>query len=121
MAYKNPHDPRLLQKRREHYHANKEQYFARNRQQKLDARAFIVASKDVPCADCGNRYPSYVMDFDHLGDKKFNISNMTARGMAQLQAEIAKCEVVCSNCHRIRTHERLVEKGLAQDEKDVLD
>ena len=48
------------------------------------------------------------MDFDHLRDKKFNISNSMGMPEAALLAEIAKCEVVCSNCHRIRTEKRRV-------------
>jgi hypothetical protein len=52
-------------------------------------------------------YPPYVMDFDHLDGKEFTISSSGADySHAKLVAEIAKCEVVCSNCHRQRTHER---------------
>jgi len=48
------------------------------------------------------------MDFDHLRDKKYNISNMVCSdyGVA-LMEEIEKCELVCANCHRIRTQKRL--------------
>jgi len=62
-----------------------------------------------PCTDCGRYYPSYVMQFDHVsGDKKFNISK-ASRGFtstARLEAELAKCELVCANCHAIRGHDR---------------
>jgi hypothetical protein len=61
----------------------------------------------TPCADCGVLYPYYVMDFDHIdGDKKFNLANSTQQGFLIVKKEIEKCEVVCSNCHRIRTHNR---------------
>jgi len=71
----------------------------------------LQTAKNVPCADCGNRYPYYVMDFDHRpGEKKcFNLANVAGQtriSMARLKAEIAKCDVVCANCHRIRTYER---------------
>lgn len=61
-----------------------------------------------PCADCGNNYPYYVMDFDHLpGHIKSNmIAHMKTNSWEVILAEIAKCELVCSNCHRIRTHTR---------------
>lgn len=55
------------------------------------------------CADCGIT-DARVLDFDHLRDKKFNISY--GRGYfswEKLLIEIEKCEVVCANCHRIRT------------------
>lgn len=65
--------------------------------------AFRRAEKDRPCADCGGRFPPECMDFDHVrGKKAFDIgkSNFT---LARLASEIKKCEVVCANCHRIRT------------------
>ena len=74
-------------------------------------RALASKAKDVPCADCGLKYPSYVMDFDHVrGEKKGNIATMVgvATALKTLLAEIEKCEVVCSNCHRHRTHARAV-------------
>lgn len=67
------------------------------------------AAKDAPCADCKIQYPPYVMDFDHVrGTKLFNISVAFANRypIDKTLAEIAKCDVVCSNCHRIRTHQR---------------
>ncbi len=69
-------------------------------------REIIIAAKSVPCADCGVQYPPCVMDFDHVtGEKRFNVGNVvwSRTTTAALLAEIAKCEVVCSNCHRIRT------------------
>lgn len=59
--------------------------------------------------DCGIRYPTYVMDYDHVrGVKRNTIARVVtnATSLAVLQEEIAKCDVVCSNCHRIRTHGR---------------
>lgn len=50
------------------------------------------------------------MDFDHLGDKRFLISSAARRGISfdKIKQEIAKCEVVCANCHRNRTHMRML-------------
>lgn len=64
--------------------------------------------KDKPCVDCGIKYPPYVMDFDHIGtDKQFNVSDALNRKSVRLiLAEIEKCELVCANCHRIRTYSR---------------
>jgi len=79
-------------------------YHTNSRQRR---REFIDKLKDVPCVDCRVKYPSYVMDFDHVrGEKVMDISDMigVAVSMEKLLDEIAKCEVVCSNCHRERTH-----------------
>jgi hypothetical protein len=70
-------------------------------------RAEIHAFKEVPCLDCGIQYPTYVMDYDHRGDKKFGIAKAAAcKNMSELLVEIAKCDVVCANCHRERSHQR---------------
>lgn len=75
--------------------------------QRLKKLAVVQAKKNVPCADCGQIFPPVVMDFDHIGEKSFTISGrISARSIEGLLAEIAKCEVVCANCHRLRTHAR---------------
>ena len=75
-----------------------------------EIRNLIIESKSVPCKDCGQRFPTYCMDFDHLpGYKKiFNISKYQRqnKSLQQVINEITKCEVVCANCHRIRTFTR---------------
>ena len=65
----------------------------------------IREAKAVPCADCGGEWPYYVMHFDHVrGKKKFNISNARRNLMSieTLREEMAKCDVVCANCHALR-------------------
>ena len=50
------------------------------------------------------------MDFDHIGSKRLEVSRLVfVSGTAALLEEIKKCEVVCANCHRIRTMRRLTE------------
>lgn len=60
------------------------------------------------CKDCGEKDPR-VLDFDHLGDKKFEISQMVnrhTRSWKAIEEEMAKCEIVCANCHRKRSFAR---------------
>ncbi len=81
----------------------------RNRKAKEKLRAIVIAAKNVPCLDCKRSYPSYVMDFDHVrGNKVADISLLVQKICTQkvLLEEIAKCEVVCANCHRERTFNR---------------
>lgn len=48
-----------------------------------------------------------VLEFDHLGDKNFNISGgLAGKPWAVVLREIEKCEVVCANCHRRRSAKR---------------
>lgn len=66
-------------------------------------REVIEQAKDAPCMDCGQRYPHYVMDFDHRDPTEKLFSVGRGRGLKALLAEIAKCDLVCANCHRVRT------------------
>lgn len=73
------------------------------------AKAHVRAIKANPCMDCGNCFHFSAMDFDHVrGEKRWNVSQMVLRGMSirAIDREIAKCELVCSNCHRVRTWNR---------------
>jgi hypothetical protein len=48
------------------------------------------------------------MDFDHIGPKRNEVSQLVyVSGTEALLEEIKRCEVVCANCHRIRTVRRL--------------
>ncbi len=82
-------------------------------------RCIIDAMKSIPCEDCNVYYPPYVMDFDHLYSKKINIAEAPIRwnSVSRLLAEIDKCDVVCSNCHRVRTYLRRIRKMEAERKK----
>lgn len=68
-------------------------------------RRLLWEAKKVPCVDCGVRYPPHVMDLDHGGSEKNGLVANVVRiwPSERLLAEIAKCDVVCANCHRERT------------------
>lgn len=66
--------------------------------------------EENPCVDCGKEYPYYVMDFDHVrGEKVASVSALLSNGFSWkvIEEEIAKCDIVCANCHRIRTHAKV--------------
>lgn len=69
-------------------------------------RALLDQLKAKPCKDCGNSYPPECMDFDHRDPttKAGQVSDLVHCKLERLHAEIAKCDLVCANCHRIRTH-----------------
>ena len=95
-----------------HYRNNLEKYKAkanRNRKKVIDRnRSLVEKLKESPCKDCGKSYPSFVMDFDHLdsASKIECVSRMMGCKTDTILKEISKCDLVCSNCHRVRTHER---------------
>ena len=96
---------------RAHYHANKDSWRQKRKRWEGKMRALILAAKDVPCADCSERWPAVVMEFDHRPGtvKCFNLGDQRSRkqGLAAVLAELAKCDVLCPTCHRIRTLLRL--------------
>jgi len=72
-------------------------------------------ARDKPCADCGVRLPPQIMELDHVrGQKLFSVggSLLRHRNEAEVREEIAKCEVRCPNCHKLRHyHERQERKA----------
>lgn len=99
---------------RKWYAANREAHIKRvrkvNRRRYVEARQFIRGHlQKNPCVDCGNS-DIRVLELDHVrGKKDFNVSDMAKQSsLTVIQKEIAKCEVRCANCHRIR-HARVAE------------
>lgn len=91
-----------------HYYANPAPYKDRARARRAELRELIRELKDGPCADCGVRYPYYVMQWDHVrGLKVADPSRMTGTNRDRILAEIAKCDLVCANCHAARTFARM--------------
>lgn len=91
---------------KEHYEANKQAYknSARDRQKQLKLEIDEIKAKTA-CADCGKNYHPIQMDFDHVSSNKDeNVSLLVRSGSRnKVLAEIEKCEIVCANCHRMRT------------------
>lgn len=96
---------------RQHYSRNRDAMVAKARAysdaHRVETRAFIQRLKETrPCADCGGTFPAVCMDFDHRhGSKTLNVADAVNRGWGweRLIAEIQKCDIVCANCHRVRT------------------
>ena len=97
--------------KREHYLANRQRYVdqarARKRTLTREGTAFLIALfREHPCTDCGEDDP-VVLEFDHVAEKRLDVGqSLPYRAWDSVLAEIAKCEVVCANCHRRRTATR---------------
>lgn len=89
----------------------KEKIAQRQQKQIATTRKTIdFIKKETACADCRRFFPPICMDFDHRPGriKLFNISRRrnSLTPLAKILKEIAKCDVVCACCHRIRTRKR---------------
>ncbi|MBV9258860.1 MAG: hypothetical protein JO215_12670 [Ktedonobacteraceae bacterium] len=102
--------------RRREYHKkyHKEIWYPQHRQDRLDRSRekkrkiqewYREYKKTLRCADCGQSHPA-TLEFHHLdpAQKDFHVSQILheTTSLRRLQEEIAKCVVLCANCHRIR-------------------
>ena len=104
---------------RTHYQKNKEDYAKRSKSQRLQLTKLLRELKSAPCTDCGASYPWYVMQFDHTGDdKRKAVAYLVNYGSeCKLLEEVKKCQLVCANCHAIRTYARLECDGASEPSK----
>lgn len=93
-----------------HYQRDPSQYIVRKAKLRIKYRDRVAQIKASPCMDCDQSFHFSAMDFDHPEgcEKLNNVSAMIGSGWSwsRIQAEIAKCDLVCSNCHRVRTFQR---------------
>lgn len=121
VSYKDPRDRRAYAKR--HYQRHKPEYLVKakrlNKKQRTLIRHTIDRAKAAPCVDCGVQYPPHVMQFDHVrGRKDFNLGDLrsSCASLETVRIEIAKCELVCANCHANRTVTRMRENPAPKPE-----
>jgi hypothetical protein len=87
------------QKSKEHYQKYKQKYNERNQLQKQRTRSIISEAKQAGCSICNENEPA-CLDFHHLGGKDMTVSAMLGMNDDRVKEEIAKCVVLCANCHR---------------------
>ena len=98
---------------RAHYRTYRSTYILKARirnveQNRINADFLIDYLSHHPCVDCGES-DIVVLEFDHLRDKVSDVSALSREGYSldRIKQEIAKCEVVCANCHMRRTARRV--------------
>jgi hypothetical protein len=75
--------------------------------------------KDRPCSICGKKFHHSAMDFHHRrGEiKLFTIGNK-AKGKKILLNEISKCDIICSNCHRVKSWKQSLKQNKLWTKKE---
>jgi len=87
----------------------KSRYVERHREYWRRQAALLAQLREVPCRDCGGHFPPFAMEFDHRDPtlKSGTVTQMIGRaGTMRILDEVAKCDIVCANCHRARTAKR---------------
>ncbi|MDE2425612.1 MAG: hypothetical protein KGO96_06860 [Elusimicrobia bacterium] len=127
-AQKTNKDPKTIARRRKYIKTNREYYREKNKEWHSKNKEYLKQNKypkirakivkrkveiqkykeSIPCKDCGIKYNYWVMEFDHIRDKKYEISFMinSTHSDKTIWEEIAKCELVCTNCHKVRTYKQ---------------
>lgn len=95
---------------KKYYSKNKAAFAARQRNQRIRAQKTIATLKQPGCARCGYRTCLSALEFHHidpkLKDAELRRAIRDKWPDKRIKAEIAKCVLLCSNCHR-EIHEEL--------------
>lgn len=85
-----------------------EEYKAGYERSHAEKKRIIDEGRAGGCIKCGeSRLPC--LDYHHRdgkADKLGDMARMRRYSVAKLRAEIAKCDVLCANCHRWHHHEK---------------
>jgi hypothetical protein len=103
----------IAEKNRKHYIDNKQVYISKAKRRNIriydeNRKLLCEYLSTHPCVDCGCD-DVRVLEFDHVrGLKTDEVTRIlsTRASWSTIEAEIAKCEVRCANCHRLKTYER---------------
>jgi hypothetical protein len=99
----------------DYHHRNRHRLLAQKRALHARYRSWYLSLKEGrPCADCGGVFPPVAMQWDHLPGqpKTDDLANLIRRhNKRRVLAEIEKCELVCANCHAVRTLGRHTGRG----------
>ena len=111
---------REYHKRPERVAKKREKAVQDQKKRRAKMKAVLHAALDRPCHDCGIRLPPEVMEFDHVrGKKRVNLCQANRAGgylsWVALDEEIAKCDVRCPNCHRLRHYREKIAASAGPD------
>jgi len=81
---------------------------------------FLEYKKTLQCKNCGLD-DHRVLEFHHIGDKDYNVSNMVSQGFSwdRVKSEISKCIPLCCNCHRLEHWESKEERPIKSQVQGV--
>jgi len=100
-------NPELVKARRKKWaEDNKELINSYSKNHRNTRREFLdIVKLETGCELCGYNDHPRALQFDHIKpeDKEFTISSLLTCAMDKLLKEIAKCRVLCANCHSVHS------------------
>jgi hypothetical protein len=101
------HKKQFKRYNRKAYLRHKPQRLASNKARRQHLQDNVNILKSAPCTDCKERFDPHCMEYDHRNPrtKRLSIATMVAQcyNLKAILKEIKKCDLVCSNCHALRT------------------
>lgn len=103
-----------------YYERHKAQHRSRMKRQRQKAAEWLAEYKlTLSCIKCGESHPACI-EFHHRdpSQKDIGVGDMAKGGYSveRMMEEIAKCDVLCSNCHRKHHYE--VKRDMPEDEPE---
>lgn len=107
---------------KEHYQADITYYRTKMLSRRANTLELVRRLKEQPCVDCGGLFHFAAMDFDHLDESTkigsiASLARYSGWSYERLLSEVAKCDLVCANCHRVRTYNRQQNKACRRSSK----
>lgn len=98
------YDDKAKERMKEYYLKNKEKYKRAAYGRMIEIARWLAKLKStLQCITCGESHISCI-DFHHRNpeEKQYNISRVTSSRLSKenILKEIAKCDILCENCHR---------------------
>lgn len=113
MPYKDPEVRKAKHKEYSstHYKNNKAAVKAASKENRSQGKKkWLEFKKGLDCTHCGFAHPA-VIDFHHVGLKKYSVNDLVKNGRFGLAyKEVKQCIPLCANCHRIHHYEEYERK-----------
>tara|TARA_R100000963_G_scaffold30428_1_gene21699 strand:+ start:310 stop:1044 length:735 start_codon:yes stop_codon:yes gene_type:complete len=97
---------------KQYFEKNQKRILSSARNKRIENKTKAIAHLGGKCVDCVKQgrdgiFPPCAMDFHHLDptQKEHKPSALLMKEWAVFKTEVDKCELLCSNCHRIRHYE----------------
>ena len=93
---------KISEKKAEYYQLNKEKVREQQRECSKERKSYCIEYLGGKCVECGT---THNLQFDHIKreGKKYTIAPKITYKFDNLKEELDKCQLLCYDCHKIKT------------------